>query len=259
MPDFAPVAASLRAAILDFDGSDPASAVLPETTIATNSELVERRAAPLLAMLAEVGVADIAGLRMLDLGCGFGAVSAYLAARGAEVTGIDPNGARLEVGRTVAAAHGLQVHLVRGRMEALDLPHGPFDIAVMNNSLCYLVEPSRRRAALIGARRALRPGGTLLIRNPNRWHPVDQFTGLPLVHLLPPAAAVRAAAAVGHRRSLSKLTSPPAARRELRAAGFMEVVQPGFGGRSRKPDALKAIARYQHFLARRAADPSPAR
>jgi ubiquinone/menaquinone biosynthesis C-methylase UbiE len=209
-------------------------------------------------MLADSGVADVAGLRVLDLGCGFGAVSAYFAAHGAEVTGIDPNEERLQIGRKVAAAHSLPVRLVRGRMEELDLPDCSFDVAVQNNSLCYVVDRARRSAALGEALRVLRPGGTLLIRNPNRWHPVDQFTGLPLVHLLPPSAAVRAAAATGRRRSLCHLKSPPAAKRELRAAGFVDVFQPGFGEGSRKPDSLKAVARYQHLVARRPADP-PAR
>lgn len=259
MVDFAPIAASLRSAILAFYAQRGESVDARETTIATNSELVERRAAPLLEMLGGAGIDRVAGLRVVDLGCGFGAISLYFAAHGADVTGIDPNEERLAVGREVAAAHGLSATLRQGRMEALELPDGSFDIALQNNSFCYLVDRTRRSAALRGTLRVLRPGGTLVTRNPNRWNPIDQFTGLPLIHLLPPAAAVRAAALAGRKRSLCRLTSPPAARRELRAAGFEAVAQPGFASGSGKPDALKSVARYQHFLARRPPDPNRTR
>ena len=43
--------------------------------------------------------------------------------------------------------------------------------------------------ALRETHRVLRPGGSLIVRNPNRWHPLDQFTGLPLLQLLPPHQA----------------------------------------------------------------------
>jgi ubiquinone/menaquinone biosynthesis C-methylase UbiE len=259
MVDFTPIAASLRSSILDFYVQEAELIEASEMTIATNSELVERRAAPLLEMLASAGVEDVEGLRVVDLGCGFGAIAVYLAAQGAAVTGIDPNGKRLRVGREVAASHGLPLELRRGRMERLEAADGSFDVALQNNSFCYLVDRSRRSAALRETLRVLRPGGTLVTRNPNRWHPIDQFTGLPLIHLLPPAAAVRAAALAGRRRSLCRLTSPRAARRELHAAGFELVSQPGFATGSGKPDALKAVARYQHFLARRPRDRDPTR
>ena len=96
--------------------------------------------------------------------------------------------------------------------------------------------------------------GTFIFRNPNRWNPIDQFTGWPLIHLLPPDAASALARRAGRKRSHCRLTSPPQARRELRGAGFDRIVQPGFMPESGRSDALKAFARYQHFVARR---PSP--
>ncbi len=56
-------------------------------------------------------------------------------------------------------------------MQDLQLPDAGFDIAVLNNSLCYIVPTNERMAALSEALRVLEPGGVLISRNPNRWHP----------------------------------------------------------------------------------------
>lgn len=250
---FAAIADSLREAVVAFYAvrGQTLEGSAGSNTLETNSGYVARRTEPLLEFVRRhSGHDSIEGLRVADLGCGFGAVSLYLASRGARVTALDPNAQRFEVGQAVAAHHGLAVDFVAGRMERLPFPDGAFDLAVQNNSLCYLVDPAQRRAALHETRRILRPGGTLISRNPNRWHPLDQFTGLPLLHLLPPAAAVAATRRTGRDRSLVRLTSPLSARRELRRAGFIAVVQAGFSGDER-PSALKWWARYHHFVASR--------
>lgn len=250
---FAAVAASLREAVISFYAvrGQTLKGSAGSNTLETNSGYVARRTEPLLEFVRRHSAhGSLEGLRVADLGCGFGAMSLYLAARGAQVTGLDPNGQRFEVGRAVAAQHGLDIDFVAGRMERLTLPDGGFDLAVQNNSLCYLVDPEQRRAALEDTHRILRPGGVLISRNPNRWHPLDQFTGLPFLHLLPPGAAVATARRTGRERSLVRLTSPLSARRELRRAGFVRVVQAGFPGGER-PAALKWWARYHHFVASR--------
>ena len=210
-------------------------------TLYTNSRFAERRADGLLAALARHGgPADVSGLRVVDAGCGFGALALVLAARGARVTGFDPNAERLTVGRAVAAEHGLDAVFQRGRTQTAELPDDRFDLAVLNNSLCYVVDRAERRQALANVLRILRPGGWLVMRNPNRVFPVDQFTGRPLLNALPPAAAARAARALGLERSHVRLLSPWQARRELASAGFdrVSVAPPPF-------------ARYQHVVARR--------
>jgi SAM-dependent methyltransferase len=155
------------------------------------------------------------------------------------VTGVDPNEERFAVGLAVAAEHGLAVEFKRGKMQAVN-----------NNSLCYVVPRDKRRAALSESLRVLRPGGRMIIRNPNRWNPFDQFTGIPLIQLLPPDQAVRVAGRLGRERSLVRLTSSPEAVRELRAAGFEQVHNVAPPHRS-WPSFMKPFARYQHLVARR--------
>ncbi|HEX3294407.1 MAG TPA: class I SAM-dependent methyltransferase [Solirubrobacterales bacterium] len=251
--DFTPIADSLRSSVLEFYAErgesleDPAGT----NTLETNSGFVERRATPLLQTLSEItGRDSIEGLRLIDLGCGFGALAVFFAQQGAVVTGIDPIADRLEVGRAVAAEHDLPVEFSQGWMEKLDFADESFDLAIQNNSLCYIVDREGRRSALRETARVLGPGGFVVIRNPNRWHPRDQFTGLPLITLLPPHAATRLAARLGHPRSEVRLVSPLEAKRELRHAGFTEV-KLAASPASRWPEFMKPIARYQHLVARK--------
>src|SRR5215211_6335731 len=79
-------------------------------TLETNSGYVERRGAPLLTMLAERrGDPSLEGVSLLDLGCGFGALSVFFAAHGAEVMGVDRKVVRFEVGTAVSRRHGLAI------------------------------------------------------------------------------------------------------------------------------------------------------
>jgi 2-polyprenyl-3-methyl-5-hydroxy-6-metoxy-1,4-benzoquinol methylase len=251
--DFTPIADSLRSTVLDFYAERGESLDGPAgvNTLETNSGFVERRATPLLQTLAQItGRDSIEGLRLIDLGCGFGALAVFFASQGATVTGIDPIADRLEVGRAVAAEHGLPVEFSPGRMEELDFADESFDLAIQNNSLCYITDREGRRSALAETARVLRPGGFVVIRNPNRWHPRDQFTGLPLITLLPPHAATRLAARLGRPRSEVRLVSPLEGKRELRRAGFTDVTLAASPA-SRWPEFMKPIARYQHLVARK--------
>jgi ubiquinone/menaquinone biosynthesis C-methylase UbiE len=250
---FGAIADSLRERVVEFyaDRGETLAGAAGLSTLETNAGYVERRAVPLLEILARTrGIDSIAGLRVLDLGCGFGALSVFFAAQGALVTGVDSNQERLSVGRSVAEEHGLSAEFRGGRMQALHLPDRSFDLAVQNNSLCYIVDRDDRAAALSETLRVLRPGGVLVVRNPNRWNPRDQFSGFPLVHCLPPRWAVGVAQRFGRRRSLVRLTSPPEAVRELRAAGF-EAVEQVASPSSPWPGFTKVAARYQHFVAER--------
>ena len=88
----------------------------------------------------------------------------------------------------------------------------------------------------------------VVLRNPNRWHPRDQFTRLPLVQLLPVDAAATVSERLGRKRSRALATSPDRVRRELRDAGFEAVVHHAARGTARSR-ALKLVARYHHLTA----------
>jgi SAM-dependent methyltransferase len=214
-------------------------------TIETNSSLAEQRARPLLALFYErSGRRSLEGLRIADLGCGFGALTVYFAALGADVTGVDPIGSRLNVGRAIARRFELPAQFVRAYMQEVALPAGLFDLAVQNNSLCYVVDRGERATILRKTLHMLRPGGWVVIRNPNRLHPRDQFTGLPLLHLLPPRQATRVSATLGTDRSMVRVVTPGAAERELEVAGFSSVASSRSPG-SRWPASVTRFARYQ--------------
>jgi len=216
-------------------------------TLDTNSVLAAGRGRLLLRLLAEAGTGSIAGWHVLDLDAGFGAFALYCAHLGADVVAADPDEQRMQVAVAIAARRGLAVRALAARAQELPLPDASFDLVIANNSLCYILEEAQRRLALSEIHRVLRPGGWLVTRNPNRLHPRDRFTGLPLLGLLAPTRAQRMTDAPGRQGSNVRLHSR-GAMRELRRAGFTQVrrrAQPG-----RVPGAR--FADY-HVLARRPA------
>jgi 2-polyprenyl-3-methyl-5-hydroxy-6-metoxy-1,4-benzoquinol methylase len=102
---------------------------------------------------------EVAGRRVLDVGCGTGRHALRLAASGAEVVGYDPCPEMLAVAREQARRLGLKVHWQAGGFG--ELPRdGRFDLVLCNLVLCHLpdiVEPVAEMAA------CLKPGGRLII------------------------------------------------------------------------------------------------
>jgi SAM-dependent methyltransferase len=248
-PAFAPLAHDLRDHIIEYyerngERLDTPAGLL---TLDTNSVLAAGRGRLLLRLLAEAGAGSISGWRVLDLGAGFGALALYCASLGGEVVAVDPNEQRMQVAVAIAGRRGLAVSAVPAEAQSLPLPDAGFDLVLANNSLCYIVDERQHTLALSEIRRVLRPGGWLVVRNPNRLHPRDQFTGLPLLPLLSPALAQRVTGSLERHRSHVRLRSPGGAVRQLRRAGFTQAhwrAQPGrrLGAR---------FAGYHHVIARR--------
>jgi SAM-dependent methyltransferase len=94
-------------------------------------------------------LAPRAGERILDLGCGDGAVTAALQAMGAEVVGVDTSESLLAAAR----ARGLDVRRMDG--QALDFDR-EFDAVFSNAALHWMARPE---AVIGGVHRALKPGG----------------------------------------------------------------------------------------------------
>lgn len=89
------------------------------------------------------------GERILDLGCGDGALTRRLAESGARVTGVDASAAMVDAARAL----GLDARVA----DAMDLPfRNEFDAVFSNAALHWMPRPD---AVLVGVRRALVPGG----------------------------------------------------------------------------------------------------
>ncbi len=100
--------------------------------------------------------ADMRGLRLLDAGCGTGALAVEAAARGARVTAIDVSGQLVAVARE-RAPQGLMIDWQVGDMLSPQL--GTFDHVVAMDSLIHYEAPDM--IAAVGALRA-RTSGTVL-------------------------------------------------------------------------------------------------
>jgi SAM-dependent methyltransferase len=101
------------------------------------------------------------GMRLLDVGCGPGAITIGLAEAVApgEVTGLDLQPAQVERARALAAEHGVaNVWFAHGDAYALPFPDASFDAVYAHTLLAHLSEPSR---ALREMYRVLRPGGVV--------------------------------------------------------------------------------------------------
>ena len=108
------------------------------------------------AMLALAG--DVAGLRILDAGCGSGPLFAALRDRGAIVTGFDKSAGMIELARRrLGDDADLQVADLGS---PLRFPDGTFDDVTASLVLHYLEDWG---PALAELRRVLRPGGRLIV------------------------------------------------------------------------------------------------
>lgn len=110
--------------------------------------------------------ADMTGLDAVELGCGTGYVSAWMARRGARVSAIDNSAAQLATARRLAAQHGIDLTLVHGNAEATPFPDASFDFAISEYGAAIWCDPE---AWLPEAHRLLRPGGRLVFLGHHPW------------------------------------------------------------------------------------------
>jgi 2-polyprenyl-3-methyl-5-hydroxy-6-metoxy-1,4-benzoquinol methylase len=105
---------------------------------------------------------DVAGPRLLDVGCGAGYFAREMAARGARVTGVDLSPRMLGHARRHEAASPLGIDYREADAEALDAAFAPASFDVVTSCL-VLQDVPRPEAALRAVHAVLRPGGRAVL------------------------------------------------------------------------------------------------
>jgi SAM-dependent methyltransferase len=101
---------------------------------------------------------DLEGRDTIELGCGTGYVSSWLARRGARPVGIDNSSAQLDTARTFQREFGLEFPLLQGNAEDVPYPDASFDFAISEYGASIWCDPYKW---IPEAARLLRPGGRL--------------------------------------------------------------------------------------------------
>ena len=106
------------------------------------------------------------GLEALELGCGEGQNSLWLARQGLRCTAIDISEGQLAYARADAAKAGLEVDFRRCAIEDFEAPEGAFDLVTSSHAFEFLADPFAQVARVA---RWLRPGGWFVL---STVHPV---------------------------------------------------------------------------------------
>lgn len=123
---------------------------------------------PLAPGERELGLlGDVAGRRVIEIGCGGGQNSIALAKWSAVCVGVDPSQAQLTHARQLALENSVNVEFVLGVAEDLSaFPDGHFDLALSSYAFDYVAD---LRAAYREVRRVLVPGGRFVFCLSHPW------------------------------------------------------------------------------------------
>ena len=112
---------------------------------------------------AVAALTPVAGLTIVDVGCGVGKSSRELAAQGARVIGVEPD--PIQAAKNCEAERAQGVAFVEARAESLPLESGSADGVIFLRSLHH-VPVEAMEAALKEAARVLKPSGFLCVVEP---------------------------------------------------------------------------------------------
>ena len=120
--------------------------------------------ATISSAISRIGIAS--GSSVLDVGCGTGWTSAFLAESGYRVVGLDVAPAALEIARRRASRWQFDLEFVAADMQSFDLDTR-FDLVVVNDALHHVEDPA---AAVAQVAAHLSPGGWALFGEPSVLH-----------------------------------------------------------------------------------------
>jgi ubiquinone/menaquinone biosynthesis C-methylase UbiE len=103
------------------------------------------------------------GMRFVELGCGSGWMTRFVSRHGLDAHGYDISPAMVEIARERAEEEQVDAHFEVADFESLDLDNS-FDACLTYDALHHSARPELVFAT---ARRALKPGGRLLVSEPN--------------------------------------------------------------------------------------------
>ncbi|RYZ43869.1 MAG: class I SAM-dependent methyltransferase [Myxococcaceae bacterium] len=98
----------------------------------------------------------------LELGCGVGRFSRYVARQGLRVTGVDFSSVAIAKARAGAAKDDVRPDFLEGDVTHLEALSGPYDIA-FDVGCFHCFDAQGQRAYVSEVSRLLKPGGTLLV------------------------------------------------------------------------------------------------
>jgi 2-polyprenyl-6-hydroxyphenyl methylase/3-demethylubiquinone-9 3-methyltransferase len=129
---------------------------------------------------------DLAGLTVLDVGCGGGILSEAMVRLGARVTGVDLSEASISVARHHAQSQGLQIDYHCEHLEDFAIHHpGNYDIVTCMEMLEHVPKPEQ---IIAGCAQVVKAGGKVYFSTINRTLKAFLFAiliGEYVLHLLP--------------------------------------------------------------------------
>ena len=158
--------------------ADPASAARYDPLRSVNLFRSQQRDWAIARLLRRNGVRSLAGLDILEVGCGSGGILERLVGLGAEerrLTGLDLSEARIDDARRRLPGADLRV----GSAHALPFPAASFDIVAQFTLFSSVVDPAVREAIAREMQRVLRPAGHVLWYEAHRARPTPDFVPVP--------------------------------------------------------------------------------
>jgi 2-polyprenyl-3-methyl-5-hydroxy-6-metoxy-1,4-benzoquinol methylase len=113
--------------------------------------------------MAKRQLGEVAGLRVLEIGCGRGGFASYLASRGARLTAADFSPAAVEIASEVLSNFPEAEAMVADVLE-IPFPDDSFDLVVSLETLEHVPDPDQGLRELV---RVTKPGGRLIVTTPN--------------------------------------------------------------------------------------------